>query len=607
MIINRLKIFVLFIFFILCFVPSVSVFAVPPIPGGEITSPFGPRDAGGRASSFHKGVDVYAASSTPIVAPVNGTVSHGAGGGYIYWCDITGDDGNYYLFGDCGSDTLICQTGYVTAGTVMGYTGGDSYDGPLGYSTGEHVHIEVHPGGEGSDAVDPVPYLEALGMDLSGNTVPGQIIIGGSDNITLPWGIQGMYQIGDSVNQFMKTIVDATGKGYSALQAAAFALLSVLCIIDVALPFLLGDMTISMQVVITKTMKYGFLFFVLANWQQLINEFFLSMVTSISGTFTGESTIIADNISQPQLLMQKCIFMVSPALNKIASYGSVDFLKNIGSIVPIYLCTFLTIGVFFCLICYVMLVYVEFYISAALSICTFPFTASGFTKFIGEGSLGHLVSSTLKLMIVSVMVAFCVICIKDATPQDLFKVTTPATTVSGTGSISGPADLVALATEKAQKYGIPVSLFLAQIQTESTWNPNSVSGSGAEGLGQLMPGTAAGLGCDDPFNPEQNLEAAAKYMQELHDEFGDWNYALAAYNGGSASITKGEALPGWAQDYVNQVNGNLSGAYTVNNGIQAEAMSKYILMCLSLIGLALLTIRIPKSLMKGLGGRFELS
>lgn len=88
-----------------------------------------------------------------------------------------------------------------------------------------------------------------------------------------------------------------------------------------------------------------------------------------------------------------------------------------------------------------------------------------------------------------------------------------------------------------------------------------------------MPKTAEWLGCNDPFNPEQNLEASAKYMQYLHDMYGDWNYALAAYNGGPGQITKGEPLPGWATEYINLVNGNLSGSYLVNSGISAEAMT----------------------------------
>ena len=205
------------------------------------------------------------------------------------------------------------------------------------------------------------------------------------------------------------------------------------------------------------------------------------------------------------------------------------------------------------------------------------------------------------------MVGLCVFCIRDAEPGEIFAVKTAATVQTGSGSVSGPADLVALATDKAEKYGVPVALFLAQIQSESSWDPTAVSSAGAEGLGQLMPGTAAGLGCDNPFDPEQNLEASAKYMRSLYEEFGDWNYALAAYNGGSNSIDAGEPLPGWAQDYIDMVYRNMSGSYTVNNGIKAEAMSKYLLLCLSLIGLAVLTFLIPSRLIQHVGGKYELS
>lgn len=593
----------LYIFLILFFIPF-KVFASPPITGGVITSPFGPRDVGERASTFHKGVDIYVPSGTPIIAPAKGRVNHGAGNGYIYWTEITLDDGSYYLFGDCSSDTLMCQSGYVSEGTIIGYTGGDAYDGPLGYSTGPHVHIEYSPLGEFGSRVDPVPFLKALGMDLSVETISPSD--NGHDNINLPWGIEGMYELGENIQDIMKQVVEAAGRGFNFLQNACYALLLVLCIIDLTIPIMTSGMTISMQFIITKIVKYGFLMFIMLNWQTIINDLFLSFVTSVSTTFTNNPHI-GDDVSQPQMILQKAIFMVTPALNKIASFGSWDFYTNLSTIIPIYLATFITIGVFFVFACYIMLIYIEFYVVAALSICTFPFSAFGFTKFIAEGSLGHIVSSTIKLTIISIMVSFCVICIRDADPGNIFTVQTPSTQAIGTGTITGPPNLVALATKKAQKYGIPVSLFLAQIQLESSWNPNAISQAGAQGLGQLMPGTAEGLGCSDPFNPEQNLEAAAKYMKQLHDIYDDWNYSLAAYNGGPGNITAGEPLPGWAKEYIDLVNANLSGSYTINNGINSEAMIKFILMCLSLIGLAFLTARIPTSLLKILGGKYELS
>ena len=279
--------FVCLIIFLLPF----KVLAMPPVIGGEVTSPFGPRDAGGRASKVHQGIDVYVPSGTPIVAPGNGIVNHGAGGGYIYWVDITFDDGTYWFFGDCSSDTLLCQTGYLTEGTIIGYTGGDFYDGPLGYSTGPHVHIEYGPFGEFGGRVDPVPYLEALGMDLSGETMPSGGMGPGSgigsrghDNVMLPWGVESMYELGENLQEIMEQVVEAAGRGFEFLEDACFALLLVMCILDLSLPLMTSGMTISMQFAITKVMKYGFLMFIMLNWQTIINDFFLSFVTSVSTT-----------------------------------------------------------------------------------------------------------------------------------------------------------------------------------------------------------------------------------------------------------------------------------------------------------------------------------
>ena len=589
---------------------TTTVFAAAPFPGGEITAPFGEE---GHFGHVHQGVDIGTESGTPIHAPFAGTVEHGAGSGFIYWVMITGPNGEAMLFGDCNPDTLSCKDGYVSEGEIIGYTGGDAYDGELGVSTGPHCHVEYWPNGyyQGSVA-DPVPILIALGVDLSGNVVGpggqgGHGFSRGSDNISLPWGVESMYQLGDSLNGMMETIVNALGIGYDGLRTAGLALLFVLCIIDLALPLLLTGLEFSLPQMTGKVFKYGFLMVLFANWQTFINDFLLSIISSVSGTFIGDAAIITENVSQPQLLLQKCVYMVTPGLNKIASFGAVDFVRNFGTILPIYLVTFITIALFFFLACYIMVVYVEFYLSASVALCTGPFMAMGFSRFIAEGTLGHLVSSTIKLLLVSVMVGLCVFCIRDAEPGEIFSASKPAQVETGTGSITGPADLVALATEKAQKYGIPVSLFLAQIQLESSWDVYAVSSAGAQGLGQLMPDTAAGLGCDDPFDPEQNLEASAKYMHGLYEQFGDWNYALAAYNGGPNSITPGEPLPGWAQEYIELVNKNLSGSYTVNNGINAEAMSKYILLCLSLMGLAILTFRIPSSLMNHMGGKYELA
>ena len=582
--------------------PTSLAAAMPPFPGGAVTSPFGPRDAGGGASKYHKGIDIGTNSRTPIHAPFNGFVEHGAGSGYIYWVEIRTPEGGTLLFGDCAEETLHCATGNVQEGTIIGYTGGDAYDGPLGYSSGPHCHVEHRVHGVNGSQIDPVPYLLALGVDLSGNIVGA----GGADHVDIPWGIESMQKLGEGINDVMQVFVNAIGGAYKGLQQSGLALLFVLCIIDLTLPIMTSGLEFSLPQLTAKFFKYGFLYFLLINWSTIVNDFFLSIVSSISGTYIGDPSVIEQNISQPQLLLQKAISLMNPALNKIASFGTFEFTYNIGSIAIIWISSFLVIGVFFILACHVMLTYIEFYLAALLAVFTVPFASFGFTKFIAEGSLGGLVSSTIKLSLMSIMIGLCFFCIKDAeVPKDLFQTELEGQTITGTGGIHGPPEYVAMATAAAQKYGVPVNLFLAQIQLESNWNPNAVSSAGAQGIAQFMPGTAAGWGID-PFDPAQALDASAHYMRNMYEMFGDWNKALAGYNGGPYSFDPNKPLPAWANEYINLVYQNMSGSYIAKASITAEQAATHLLMCIGVAILACLTLKIPKAIMQSLGGRYEL-
>jgi soluble lytic murein transglycosylase-like protein len=103
----------------------------------------------------------------------------------------------------------------------------------------------------------------------------------------------------------------------------------------------------------------------------------------------------------------------------------------------------------------------------------------------------------------------------------------------------------------AQRHAIPEDLFLRLIQQESGWNPGAVSHAGARGLAQLMPDTARLLGVD-PDDPLQNLEGGARYLRMMHDRFGDWRLALAAYNAGPGAVEEHGGIPPYREtrDYV---------------------------------------------------------
>ncbi len=114
--------------------------------------------------------------------------------------------------------------------------------------------------------------------------------------------------------------------------------------------------------------------------------------------------------------------------------------------------------------------------------------------------------------------------------------------------------------EASQTYGVSANLLKAMTKQESGFNPNATSRSGAQGLMQLMPATAASLGITDSYDPYQNIMGGAKYIRQMLDKYnGDVSLALAAYNAGSNNVDKYGGIPPFAetQNYVAKITGYL--------------------------------------------------
>ena len=112
------------------------------------------------------------------------------------------------------------------------------------------------------------------------------------------------------------------------------------------------------------------------------------------------------------------------------------------------------------------------------------------------------------------------------------------------------------------QYGVDPVLLAAMARTESSFNPAAVSPAGAQGLMQLMPATAKGLGVTDPFDPAQSVQGAAQLMRDLLDRFGRVDEALAGYNAGPGAVIRYGGVPPYAetQGYVQKILALVQGA-----------------------------------------------
>ncbi len=119
-----------------------------------------------------------------------------------------------------------------------------------------------------------------------------------------------------------------------------------------------------------------------------------------------------------------------------------------------------------------------------------------------------------------------------------------------------PQDLKSIVSAASSQHQVDADFIASVIHAESANNPHAVSPKGAQGLMQLMPGTASKLGVKNSFDPADNVDGGVRYLRELLLLYnGDMIKALAAYNAGPQRVQQYKGIPPYreTQAYVARV------------------------------------------------------
>lgn len=119
-----------------------------------------------------------------------------------------------------------------------------------------------------------------------------------------------------------------------------------------------------------------------------------------------------------------------------------------------------------------------------------------------------------------------------------------------------PRSIDQLIADAARRYALPRSLVRAVARTESALRPNAVSAKGAQGVMQLMPGTARELGVTNAFDAAANIDAGVRLLRQLLEKYeGRVAEALAAYNAGQGAVARHGGVPPYREtrQYIRRI------------------------------------------------------
>jgi soluble lytic murein transglycosylase-like protein len=170
-----------------------------------------------------------------------------------------------------------------------------------------------------------------------------------------------------------------------------------------------------------------------------------------------------------------------------------------------------------------------------------------------------LVSSTLRTLVALITLFVSGMAVASAADTDERSYATLLRTINPNLQVHQSLAYAHSLVVDAERSRLDPRLVVALVTVESDWHPNAVSHSGARGLGQLMPSTAAGLGVNAQ-DPTQNIRGATAYLRAMlnhyaHNGHNRLRYAIGAYNAGPHAVDRFHGIPPYreTQNYVRKV------------------------------------------------------
>jgi hypothetical protein len=149
----------------------------------------------------------------------------------------------------------------------------------------------------------------------------------------------------------------------------------------------------------------------------------------------------------------------------------------------------------------------------------------------------------------------------------------PDSDAKGTDAKLTPQAMHELLTQAGSAHDLDVDLLASVVRAESGGNPHAVSRTGAQGLMQLMPKTAANLGVGNSFAPGENVNGGTAYLDALLKKYHDnLALALAAYNAGPAAVDRWHGIPPYHETrvYVARVIREFNRRYAARMAAQKQ-------------------------------------